>query len=168
MTVESYEIAPSFSSEDFKQLDLSQFPHQDWDSVIKVFEARFESRFFAPLKTLSGGTNQIGNINGFIVLACAFLLVETLGGFKQGVTNHKGKSKDLFLAGLSGIEVENQNCKTSEMDCAQKKRLYSYGRCALLHSAGTEKIRVMTSGSMIKMTSDNGFEINRDKFLEWI
>lgn len=167
MTIEIFEIAPNYLAADFRQLKLATFPHDDWIKAVDVFKSRFKSRYFDPLRQLAGRSANAEQIHGFIVLSCAFLLVETLGGFLSGATSHNGRSGDLFVLGLKGLRIENDQGVAIEADEIQKKNLYSNGRCALLHTAGTEKIRVKTSGPAVKIVA-GGFEINRDAFLTWI
>ena len=170
MTVADYEIAPGVTSTAFKSyiLDPNDGVSSDWPKAITAFRTRFTSRFFDPLNNLNRMPTANDTVYGFVVLSCAFMLVETIGGFLQGVGDHRGKSKKLFVAGLEGIDIVSTAGISAAATSNQKEALYSQGRCALLHTSGTEKIRVRTSGPALKATSNGGFEVNRDAFLHWV
>lgn len=72
------EIAPNFTDNDWKSLDLSR--EGDWLRAIEAFRLRIEERFLKPVRAILSFSRS-----GFAILALDSLLVETLQQSIQGV-----------------------------------------------------------------------------------
>jgi hypothetical protein len=162
-------IAKNIKFSDFTDLDLKQDScDEKWDCAIKIFKQRFWQRYFNPINELtsmaSKATSDDPSTFGFIILGTCFLLVETLAGFEDGRKSHDTKSKELCVKGLRKFNLRDESgiCRIVKDD--EAKKLYSIGRCALLHSAGTEGVQVTASGPSITKISDDEFKMNRTKF----
>ncbi len=102
---------------------------------------------------------------GFVILSICFMLLESLQGFRDGEGQHREKSKRLFVHAL-GCMSKQHDLNLNEEQCEE---VYSKGRCALLHAAGTEGIIVGRTGQAIEPDkTGDGFKINRTKFFELV
>lgn len=164
-------IAAGIRCSAWADLDLKYDSCNDnWDSAINIFRKRFWSRYFDPITELtskkSSPTEEDSSIFGFIILGTCFLLVETLVGFEDGLKSHNGQSTKLCVKGLQKFKLRDENHQCRAVEVGEAKILYSIGRCALLHSAGTEGVRVTATGPSIKKISENEYEINRTNFAD--
>ena len=166
METTSNEIAKGFPASSFMQLELGAFPNNDWPKAVEILKQRIELRYLNPLGRLKG-LNDEQHTFGFIVLTAAFALVETLGGFRNGILDHRGKSPILFKAGLSGLTIY-EGLAPRGLTNDEQTDLYSKGRCALLHSGGTDSISITITGNLLQKLPGNAYSINRDKFVEWV
>lgn len=162
-------IAHNIKCSDFTDLDLKQDScDEKWGCAINIFKQRFWQRYFNPIKKLTSiaptSTSDNPSTFGFIILGTCFLLIETLAGFEDGRKSHETKSKELCVKGLRKFNLCDESGKCRIVEDGEAKKLYSIGRCALLHSAGTEGVQVTTSGPSITKISDDEFIMNRTKF----
>jgi hypothetical protein len=99
-TSNDLEIAPYFRASDWKKLNLTNpaAPKAaDWQKAISTFASRIEARFFDPVDVLVAA--EVGKKRkkyGFATLAIDCLLIETLQGFYEGVSDHNRKSGPLL------------------------------------------------------------------------
>jgi hypothetical protein len=161
---DNFEIAPGYRVKDWKGLTLSEANGgtTDWNKAISIFDTRIRSRFIEPAQLLidaEGGGKR--GTNGFAVLAIDFLLIETIQGFRRGLINHNGKSKELFKAFLTNWPtfLECLPLLSSADDLAGA--VYEQGRCALHHTGSTDRIIVRKSGAMFVFHEDGQIVINR-------
>jgi hypothetical protein len=158
-------IAHGYSAEQWKalRLDPDAPSGADWQVAIAIFDARIRGRFFAPADALiASEEGRSGKTFGFAILAIDCLVIETLQGFREGVVNHNGKSKELFtrfvLAWDAFMDCLPQNGDPEKLAL----RLYSDCRCALLHSGSTDNdLRVGVSGPTFKFRGAQVQWINR-------
>ncbi|TRB19701.1 hypothetical protein [Rhizobium rhizogenes] len=162
----SLQISPKYTVAFWRDLDLDpDNPKQDdWLKAIDVLRDRIEGRFIKPAQTLidvDKASKQ--HTFGFAILALDCLILETIQGFTQGVTNHTGQSGPLFRAFLSNWQPFVA-CLGVDMAATTKAdEFYKQGRCALHHSGATEKLMVGISGPMMRF--DNGqITVNRTLF----
>lgn len=146
------------------ELDPDDPKQEDWLKAVEVLRDRIDGRFITPAQTLididKGRPQQTF---GFAILALDCLVLETIQGFRQGVTNHQGQSGRLFEAFLSAWQPFI-DCLDAGMDAgATAEQFYKQGRCALHHSGATDKMTVGISGPMMKF--ENGqTTVNRTQF----
>src|SRR5687768_1203394 len=96
------QIAPGIGSPDWQRLDLNQEP--DWQRGITIFEQRIRGRFTDAAGLLITDDDQRTAIErrwGFAILAIDCFLVKTLQAFRKGLTNTKGKSRELCVKFLT-------------------------------------------------------------------
>lgn len=175
-------VAPSFSVDQFAQLRLDpETPETaDWKAAIAAFDGRFKSRYFNILDELAARPPAAEPeaqpsdyedpltdhevVPGFVILSVIFLLMETLEGFRKGDTSHGSRAKRLFTDFLTRLALTD---KTGErrITLAEAEELYKIGRCAFLHSAGSEGIRIRRTGPSIRKIDAVRFEINRTALL---
>ena len=162
----SPEIAIGITAQEFLALELDAYPSENWTKAIDALKTRIEKRYLNPLKSLYN-MNGSDHTFGFIILTAAFALVETLESFRQGIKNHKNKSTGLFKDGLLGLKIVDLDV-SRELIESEKTVVYEAGRCALLHSGGTDKITIGITGDILVKLQDGRYKINRDKFVGWI
>lgn len=162
----SLRISPKYTVDYWRGLELDpEKPKQeDWLKAVDVLRDRIQSRFIKPAQSLIDfdKTNKPQSF-GFAILALDCLVLETIQGFRQGVTNHTGQSGPLFRAFLSDWQPFI-NCLGPGMVATTKAdEFYRQGRCALHHSGATEKMTVGISGPMMKF-ADGEVTVNRTLF----
>lgn len=157
------EIAPGTRIADWKALQLDMDASQDWKAAVAILDARISQRFLEPvdaLITLNKANSE--KTFGFAILAIQCLIIETIQAFREGITNHRRKSRGLFTRFLVGWP---------EFTCAVPANLqadkvagliYEGFRCALHHSGSTkDDFRVLAVGPTFRVT--DGIAINRTK-----
>jgi len=158
------EIAPGYTVGDWKALALGDASSPDWQRAIDIFETRIRRRFIEPVDVLIA--HEIGlerGAFGFAILAIDCLLIESLQGFREGVTDHTGKSGALIRKFLAE-RAEFKALFSSEQIAGD---FYKHYRCALLHSGQTDgDFRVRRSGQMIQFVEGKGVDLNRTAFHE--
>lgn len=165
---DDFEIAPGYSVADWKGLQLSDPNSSDWAKAIEIFRMRIRLRFIDPVDVLIAyEAEQTRGIFGFAILAIDCLLIETLQGFREGLSSHDGASKRLvrtFLSeNLSG-HFDDGNSAGSKSDL-----FYARCRCAIHHSGQTDgDFRVGRSGPLISFEMNNRVRLNRTAFHETI
>lgn len=162
-------ISPKYKIERWKALDLDpETPDQnDWDTAVDILDDRITERFLKPARYLINAPVEGSQPTfGFAILALDFLVIETIQGFRKGISNHKWKSEKLIVGFLKKWNAFTQ-CVPAGTDAKGKaERLYVDGRCALHHSGTTDRLTIGVSGEMITFNEDETIRINRTKFHE--
>ncbi|MBX4883843.1 hypothetical protein HJA90_09605 [Rhizobium bangladeshense] len=159
-------ISPKFRAQDWLNLGLDHNPTEPgWQKAIDILQDRINGRFLEPAKELiAAQANKKLPTFGFAILALDFLVIETVEGFREGLPNHNGHSKRLFLSFLPKW-VEFQSCVPKGSNLTDRAReLYERGRCALHHSGTTDKLEVGISGNMLEFRADGSIRVNRNEF----
>jgi len=160
-------IAPDVTDEEYKNLNLDDNDSHDWDRAIEIVNLRISSRYLEPVDLLikeDSNRCPIGRRYGFSILAIDCLLIETLQSFREGLTDTKGKSKDMFVNFLTQ--------RKSFKDYFNKdnaERFYYDFRCGILHQAEIMGDALLWSVGMVKGEKSDGTPyINRTKIHELI
>ncbi|WP_142781916.1 hypothetical protein [Agrobacterium sp. T29] len=162
----SLQISPKYTAAFWRGLELNpDNPKQeDWLKAVDVLRDRIQGRFIKPAQTLI----DVDKVNkqqtyGFAILALDCLVLETIQGFREGLTNHTRQSGRLFREFLSNWQPFI-DCLGAGMVATRKAdEFFSQGRCALHHSGATEKMTVGVSGPIMRF--DNGqITVNRTLF----
>lgn len=167
---DNFEIAPGHRVKGWKSLMLEDDngTPADWAKAIDILDARIRRRFIEPAQLLIDAEDRRGRgANGFAVLAIDFLLIETIQGFREGLTNHDRQSKALFKAFLTNWPVFTA-CVPGGKDIDNlATRIFEQGRCALHHTGSTDRIIVRKSdtvgkrGKVFVFHDDGRITINR-------
>lgn len=164
---DNFEIAPNLRVKSWKSLSLNEAESDtaDWKKAIAILDARIRSRFIEPAQLLiDADRDQKHGTTGFAVLAIDFLLIETMEGFRRGLTNHDGKSKKLFKSYLTSwpafLTCVPQGGSVGDLALS----IYEQGRCSLHHTGSTDRIVVIRNGKMLIFHDDGRIEINRSLF----
>jgi hypothetical protein len=164
---DNFEIAPGYRVRDWKSLVLDENERNsaDWARAIAILDARIRSRFIEPAQLLIDAENgKERGTNGFAVLAIDFLLIETIQGFREGLTDHHRQSTALFKAFLTRWPTFTA-CVPSGKDSGDVAvRVFEQGRCALHHTGSTDRIIVRKSdkgGKVFVFHDDGRITINR-------
>ncbi|PLU21097.1 hypothetical protein BMJ20_33535 [Sinorhizobium medicae] len=139
----------------------------NWLKAADILKDRIEGRFLKPAQALiDAGEDDASTRFGFAILALDFLVIETVQGFREGLTNHDKNSTrlfknfllqwDQFQASVAGRGDKEKEDKALE--------LYIQGRCALHHSGTTDKLIVGRRGDMLKFNGDGTIQVNRTEF----
>jgi hypothetical protein len=159
------EIAPGHTVGCWKKLKLNlDAPNcADWQKAIDILDARIRCRFFNPVdELLRFEESRSPKMFGFAILAIDFLVIETLQGFREGVTDHTGKSERLFTNFLTQWAAFSACLTGNNKSVEYAKSVYKAYRCALHHSGATDgAFRVGVSGPMVAFTTDSEVKINR-------
>lgn len=154
------QIAPGIDARDWQQLDFAILG--TWARAIEIFERRIRGRFTDAVDFLIADDeprNPTERRWGFAILAIDCLLVETIQAFRQGLTDTRGRSKDLCVALLTQRPAFGSAFNT---DLAT--RFYYEFRCGLAHNGqvfGTG--RVWSIGQLLALDG-NRITINRTAF----
>ncbi len=145
-------------------LDPDNPKQEDWLKAVDVLRDRIQGRFIKPAQTLI----DVDKANkpqtfGFAILALDCLVLETIQGFRQGVSNHTGQSARLFKAFLSTLQPFTACLGAGMVAEAKAEEFYKQGRCALHHSGATEKMTVGISGQMMRFENAQ-ITVNRTLF----
>ncbi|NVK34261.1 MAG: hypothetical protein HWE23_07265 [Rhodobacteraceae bacterium] len=161
---DNFEIAPGHRVKGWRSLTLDEknSTSSDWTKAIAILDSRIRRRFIEPAQLLiDAETGKSRGTNGFAVLAIDFLLIETIQGFRQGLTNHNGQSKALFKAFLTNWPAFTA-CLPQGSDADDLAvSVYEQGRCALHHTGSTDRVIVRKSGKMFVFHNDGRIVINR-------
>ncbi|AXE64694.1 hypothetical protein BBF93_11000 [Hyphomonas sp. CACIAM 19H1] len=161
---DNFEVAPGYKVTDWTCLTLDEqnSSPEDWAAAISILDARIRSRFVEPAQLLiDSDIGKARGTNGFAVLAIDFLLIETIEGFRRGLTSHNGKSKVLFQAFLTSWPAFTA-CVPADKDAGKLAvRVFEQGRCALHHTGSTDRIIVRRWGELFVFHDDGRIEINR-------
>ena len=160
-------ISPNYHVGDWTNLKLEgkDQREEDWCKAVKILKDRLEGRFLKPAQALidAEAGHEKGTF-GFAILALDFLVIETIQGFREGLTDHQGQSSRLFTNFLAGW-AEFLACVPDVSKRKEKANdLYRNGRCALHHSGQTDNLRVGRSGAMIEFCGDGSIAVNRTEF----
>lgn len=162
----SLQISPKYTVAFWGGLDLDpDNPKQDdWLKAVDVLRDRIEGRFIKPAQSLIDVDKASKpHTFGFAILALDCLVLETIQGFRQGVTNHARQSGPLFREFLSNWQPFIACLGAGMVATTKADEFYKQGRCALHHSGATEKMTVGISGPMMRF--DNAqITVNRTLF----
>ncbi len=160
-------IAPGVTNEEYKQLNLENNQSNDWDRAVDIFKKRITSRYLEPVDLLIKKDNDRSPIDrryGFAIVAIDCLLIETLQSFREGLTDSKGKSKDMFINFLTQRESFRDDFKKDDAE-----RFYYDIRCGVLHQAEIMHDSLLWSVGSVKGKDFNGTPyFNRTKIHELI
>lgn len=159
------EIAPGYTVEYWKKLDLDTANSSDWYSAIEVLDARIKGRYLDPVDKLIEYEEPIEPVKrrfGFTILAIDCLLIETLQAFIDGETNTRNKEKGMFVNFLTKRPSFSKHFKEKELAC----RFYKDVRCGILHQAETRSGWLIWSVGLLLDPKDTEIRINRTKFHE--
>ncbi|KIZ40511.1 MULTISPECIES: hypothetical protein [Rhodopseudomonas] len=161
-----FEIAPGHRVREWNSLTLNEAESgtAEWNKALAIFDARIRSRFIEPAQILINSENGKGRgTNGFAVLAIDFLLIETIEGFRRGLTSHRTHSKALFKAFLTGWPAFISCVPAGKSADDLAVNVFEQGRCALHHTGSTDRIVVRKSGPVFVFHDDGRIEINRSR-----
>lgn len=162
---DNLEIAPGYSVKCWAKLKLdpSVPSSADWENALQIFDARIRHRFFDPVDELIKlEQSKSRKTFGFAILAIDFLVIETLQGFREGVTDHTGKSKCLFTNFLKQWGSFTECLPKTGASDNYAIKIYKAYRCALHHSGATNgAFRVGVSGPVFAFETDHEVKINR-------
>lgn len=160
-------IAPGITDVEYNKLNLDDNDSPDWERAIEIFKLRISSRYLEPVDLLITDDNKRNPIDrryGFSILAIDCLLIETLQSFREGLTDTKGKSKDMFANFLT----QRQSFKES-FSKEDAEKFYKDIRCGILHQAEIMGDTLLWSVGLVKGKKLNGTPyINRTKIHELI
>jgi hypothetical protein len=155
------QIAPGIDSTDWKKLDLDR--PADWENAITIFERRIRGRFTDAIDLLISDDDTRPATErrwGFAALTLDCLLVETLQAFRLGLTNTRGKSRDLSVQFL----MERTAFRTYFTSVPIANRFYYEFRCGLAHNAQVFGSGLIWSiGPLLKVDGDQ-IVVNRTAF----
>jgi hypothetical protein len=154
------QIAPNFTSADWRKLDLATPESPDWSMAIDAFEQRLQMRFFDPIECLRVAEQDKRPTErrfGFAVLALDCMLLETLASFRDGLEDTIGRSKEIFCGFLRGRPEFS-----GVFDEGLASSFYYQFRCGVLHQtevAGRGKI--WSIGPIVQVV-DGSIIVNRN------
>ena len=153
-------IAPGVLADEWKNLDFAS--PDAWATGIAIFERRIRGRFTDAVDFLISDDKPRPPTErrwGFAVLAIDCLLVETIEAFRQGLTNTKGKSKDLSVKFLT----ERPAFKGFfTQDIAT--RFYYEFRCGMAHNAQVFGNGLVWSVGALLSVDNGRITVNRTAF----
>lgn len=154
-------IAPETHADDWKKLDLDK--PESWPAAISIFESRIRGRFVDAIDFLITDDEQRASTErrrGFAALALDCLLIETLQAFRQGLTDTRGKSKQLCVQFLT----ERAAFKPFFTSASIATRFYNEFRCGLLHNAQVFGNGKVWSVGPLLVLNDTQITVNRTAF----
>jgi hypothetical protein len=159
--------SPGYTVGDWMRLNLkSDEPDApDWERALTIFDARIRRRFLDPVDELIKiDKTRSPQTFSFAILAIDFLIIETLQGFREGKTEHKGKdvSKNLIVNFLTQWDVFDSCLPQDVVPIESAERIYKGYRCALHHSGSTDgAMFVGISGPVFALENMCKVKINR-------
>ena len=158
-------IAPGIHRDEWLKLELDDAASLDWNRAIEIFAARIQSRYLEPVDLLIKADESRSPIErryGFSIMAIDSLLIETLQSFRDGLTDTKNKSKQMFKKYLT----ERRGFR-DHFDEKQAERFFYYFRCGILHQAEIMGPSLLWSVGLVKGEKADGTPyINRTRFHE--
>lgn len=158
-------IAPGIHRDEWVKLELDDAASLDWNRAIEIFAARIQSRYLEPVHLLIKADESRSLIErryGFSIMAIDSLLIETLQSFRDGLTDTKNKSKEMFKKYLT----ERKGFR-DHFDENQAERFFYNFRCGILHQAEIMGPSLLWSVGLLKGKKADGTPyINRTKFHE--
>ena len=158
-------IAPGIHRDEWLKLKLDDAESPDWNRSIEILAARIQSRYLEPVGLLIKADESRSPIErryGFSIMAIDSLLIETLQSFRDGLTNTKNKSKEMFKKYLTEREGFRDH-----FDEKQAERFFYDFRCGILHQAEIMGPSLLWSVGLLKGEKADGTPyINRTKFHE--
>lgn len=119
------------------------------DKMIELVHHRFYNRYLKHAKSAD---------SGFLKMAIACLLIETIESFKQGLKNTKGKSSKMFQ---DFFHSEKRHFPGFD---AIHKDFFDNVRCGILHQAETTNAwRILLDGPLLDLSEK---QINADQFVQ--
>jgi hypothetical protein len=147
-------ISPRYTSLDWQNLDSSN--PKDWSKAAEIVRDRLNGRF---LRFASGCLKE--RDSGFVVLAIDCLIAETIQQFRDGVTNGRGRSKEMVTRFLEGMQFQ------PDFDAAAREAFYGDIRCGLLHQAEAKRmwlIRRRQPSLLQAIAISQGYIIDVERF----
>jgi len=161
-------IAPGIHRDEWLKLKLDDEKSSDWNRAIYIFNERINSRYLEPVDLLIEADNERSPLKrryGFAILAIDCLLIETLQSFREGLTNTKGKSEEMFKKFLTSREGFREHFNNVD----QAERFYFDFRCGILHQAEVMGTSLLWSVGLLKGEKTDGIPyINRTKVHEYL
>lgn len=155
------QIAPGTDADEWKKLNLD-IP-SDWETAVRIFERRIRARFTDAIEFLIDDDDRRPATErrwGFAVLALDCLLVESLQAFRRGLTDTRGKSKELCVQFLT----ERTAFKAFFTSPDIATRFYYEFRCGIAHNAQVfGDGRVWSIGPLLAMMGTQ-ITVNRTSF----
>ena len=146
------DIAPNFSAEDWKKLDLEN-SEDDWQQAVDVFEQRLFARYIEPVDVLIEAEKEVNPKDkrfGFTTLAIDFLLMETLQAFIEGLPDTNGQSGRVFKSFLETSPRFSPYFTTEP----ERQAFFTQFRCGILHQAEVQSSALVWSvGDLYDRTS---------------
>lgn len=125
--IDALRISPRFTSRDWGSLDRHR--ETDWPRATEMVKDRLDGRF------LRYASNCLRSpYSGFVVLSIDSLLLEAMQQFREGVTNGRGRSKEMVTRFLEGKRFQ------PAFDEEARSAYYSDIRCGLLHQAEAKRM----------------------------
>jgi len=163
--VETMEISPNFTCEEWKELDLSDSNSNDWEKAISCLESRIKERYIKPVDILiehEEAKKYSERRFGFTILAIDCLLVETLQAFKDGNKETRSKQgKTVFVKFLNNSKnlgkYFNEENKFAE-------KFYKNYRNGILHQAQIKNNHLVWSIGKVVFEQSGAMVINRTAF----
>jgi hypothetical protein len=126
------QIAPRTDAVVWKKLDLGN--PSNWETAVSILERRIRGRFANAIEFLIADDEPRPATErcwGFVILAADCLLVETLQAFRRGLTDTRGKSKELCVQFLTERTAFKPFFTSQDI----ATRFYYEFRCGLAHNA---------------------------------
>lgn len=156
-------IAPRIDAAAWTGLDLSMPQGPNWESGISILEQRLRGRFTDAVDFLIADDEKRLSTErrfGFAVLGIDCMLVETLEAFRQGLTDTRGKAKELCTTFLTTRAAFKTFFTSSHLAI----RFFYEFRCGLVHNAQVFGAgRIWSVGPLLKLDGDR-ITINRSAF----
>lgn len=157
------EIAPGFTCDDWKALDLSDPINSDWGKAISVLRSRITERYIDPADILIDHEEPKKYSErrfGFTILAIDCLLIETLQAFKEGNEETEWKEgKKVFVEFLT--QSRNLGVHFSKK---YAEEFYDSYRNGILHQAQIKENHLVWSIGAVAHEVEGAMVINRTKF----
>ena len=159
-------IAPGIDRDEWLKLELDNAGGSpDWNRAIEIFNARIQSRYLEPVDLLIKADESRSPIErryGFSIIAIDCLLIETLQSFRDGLTDTKNKSKEMFKKFLTERKGFREH-----FDKTQAETFFYDFRCGILHQAEIMGPSLLWSVGLLKgEKADATPYINRTKVHE--
>ncbi len=160
-------IAAGIHRNEWLKLKLDDKKSPDWNHAVDIFKERINSRYLEPVDLLIKEDNKRSLLErrcGFSILAIDCLLIETLQSFREGLTDTKNKSKEMFKSFSTNREGFREHFSAD-----QALRFYHDFRCGILHQAEVMGPSLLWSIGLLKGEKADGIPyINRTKIHEYL
>lgn len=158
-------IAPGIHRDEWLKLELDDSESLDWIRAIGIFTVRIKSRYLEPVDLLIEADESRSPPErryGFTIMAIDSLLIETLQSFREGLTDTKKKSKEMFKKYLTERPGFQDHFNEKQAD-----RIFYDFRCGILHQAEIMGPSLLWSVGLLRGQKADGTPyINRTKFHE--
>lgn len=160
-------IAPGIHKDEWLKLKLDDEKSSDWNRAIEIFNERIRSRYLEPGDLLIEEDNKRSPVErryGFSILAIDCLLIETLQSYREGLTDTKNKSREMFERFLTSSKGFREHFSKD-----QATSFYHEFRCGILHQAEVMGPSLLWSVGLLKGEKTDGTPyINRTKVHEYL